>query len=58
MGTGIKPPAQRGYLSEMQSALESQGNIQGQLIGLEKQYTPEWQAVQNLALTGGVKTLS
>lgn len=32
--------------------------IQGQLISAEKQYTPEWQAVQKQALLGGMGSLA
>lgn len=54
----VKPPAERGYLSEMQSALSGQGGIQGQLLSLEKQYTPEYQALQKQALMGQMGNLA
>jgi hypothetical protein len=54
----VDAPAERGYMNEMQSALEGQMGIQGQLLSAEKQYTPEWQAVQKQALMGGMGTLA
>lgn len=54
----IDAPAERRYLNEMQSALEGQMGIQGKLLSAEKQYTPEWQAVQKQALMGGVGNLA
>lgn len=54
----IDAPAERGYLSEMQSALAGQMGIQGQLINAENQYTPQWQAVQKQALMGGIGSLA
>jgi len=54
----IDAPAERGYLSEMQSALAGQMGIQGQLINAENQYIPQWQAVQKQALMGGIGSLA
>lgn len=54
----VNAPAERGYLNEMQSALDAESGIQGKLLGLEKQYTPEWQAVQKQALMGGIGNLA
>jgi len=48
----IQAPAQRNYLGEMQSALTSQGNIQDQLLGLQNQYVPIYQQMQQTALMG------
>lgn len=58
MGTTVKAPAARGYLSEMQSALSGQTGIQGQLLSAEQQYTPQWQAFQQQALMGSMGTLN
>jgi len=57
MGTTVRPPEKRGYLSEMQSALSGQTGIQGQLLSAEQQYTPQWQAFQQQALQGQMGTL-
>ena len=54
----VDAPAERGYLSEMQSALSGQRNIQGDVLSAEKQYTPEWQAIQKQALMGGIGNLA
>lgn len=54
----VDAPNERGYLNEMQSALAGQMGIQGQLIGAENQYTPQWQAVQKQALMGGMGNLA
>ena len=54
----VDAPNERRYLNEMQSALEGQMGIQGQLLSAEKQYTPEWQAIQKQALMGGVGNLA
>jgi len=54
----VDAPAERGYINEMQSALEGQMGIQGQLLSAEKQYTPEWQAIQKQALMGGMGNLA
>jgi len=53
----IKAPAQRSYLGEMQDALRSQGQIQGDLIGLEGQYTPQYQRLQQQGLSGSLGSL-
>ena len=58
MGTKVTPPAARGYLSEMQSALSGQTGIQNQLLSAERQYTPEWQAFQKQALMGQMGNLA
>jgi len=57
MGTSVKAPEARNYLSEMQSALGAQTGIQSQLINAENQYIPQWQAVQQQALAGQMGTL-
>lgn len=54
----IKAPESRSYLSEMQSALNAQGGIQNQLIGLESQYTPLWQKQQQESLMGGMNSIN
>ena len=54
----VDAPNERRYLNEMQSALEGQMGIQGQLLSAEKQYTPEWQAIQKQALMGGMGNLA
>lgn len=55
---GIQAPAQRSYLGEMQDALRSQGQIQGSLLDLERQYTPQWQQLQQETLSGQMGTLN
>jgi hypothetical protein len=55
---GIQAPAQRSYLGEMQDALRSQGKIQGSLLDLERQYTPQWQQLQQETLSGQMGTLN
>lgn len=52
----IKAP-QRSYLGEMQSALTAQEGIQSQLLGLEGEYTPQYQALQEAGFTGGIQSL-
>ena len=54
----VDAPAERGYLSEMQSALSGQIGIQGQLLSAEKKFTPEYQALQKQALMGGMGNLA
>ena len=54
----IQAPPARSYLGEMQDALNSQAAIQGQLINLENQYTPQWQQQQQNALTGQMGSLN
>ena len=54
----ISAPPPRSYLGEMQDALKSQSAIQGQLLGLEKQYTPQYQELQKSALMGQMGTLN
>jgi hypothetical protein len=53
----IKAPPPRSYLGEMQDALNSQGKIQDQLLGLERQYTPQYQDLQRTTLMGQMGTL-
>jgi hypothetical protein len=55
---GIQAPAQRSYLGEMQDALRSQGQIQGSLLDLERQYTPQWQQLQQETLMGQMGNLN
>jgi len=57
-GGRISAPTSRSYLGEMQDALNSQGNVQGQLLGLEKQYTPQYQQLQRDTLMGQMGTLN
>ena len=54
----IKAPPPRSYLGEMQDALRSQGKIQGDLLDLERQYTPQWQQLQQETLSGQMGTLN
>jgi hypothetical protein len=42
----------------MQSALSAQGGIQSQLLGLEAQYTPQWQQLQKQNLLGGMNMMT
>lgn len=53
----VKAPPPRNYLAEMQDALKSQSAIQGQLLDLEKQYTPQYQALQQQSLMGQLGVL-
>lgn len=53
----VKAPPPRSYLGEMQSALSAQGGIQSQLLGLEAQYVPQWQAQQQQNLMGQMGVL-
>lgn len=55
---GIQAPAQRSYLGEMQDALRSQGKIQGDLLNLEAQYTPQWQQQQQNMLMGQMGSMN
>jgi len=55
---GIQAPAPRSYLGEMQDALRSQGKIQGDLLDLERQYTPQWQQLQQDTLMGQMGSLN
>lgn len=50
-------PPPRSYLGEMQSALAGQSSIQGQLLDLERQYTPQYQDLQRTTLQGQMGTL-
>lgn len=54
----IKAPPKRKYLKEMQGALNAQGAIQEQLLGLEGQYTPKYQELQKQTLMGQMGTLN
>jgi len=54
---GISAPTPRSYLGEMQDALRSQGQIQGDLLALESQYTPQYQELQRQGLSGSLGTL-
>lgn len=56
-GGKISAPTNRSYLGEMQDALNSQGNVQDQLLGLERQYTPQYQQLQKETLMGQMGTL-
>jgi hypothetical protein len=55
---GIQAPDQRSYLGEKQDALRSQGQIQGSLLDLERQYTPQWQQLQQETLMGQMGNLN
>ena len=52
-----KAPPPRSYLGEMQDALRGQAGIQDQLLGLERQYTPQYQELQRQTLQGQMGTL-
>lgn len=54
----IQAPAPRSYLGEMQSALESQSQIQGAALSEESQWTPAWQQLQQQTLMGQMGTLN
>jgi hypothetical protein len=54
----LNAPNNRSYLGEMQSALDSQAGIQGQLLDLESQYTPRYQELQKETLMGQMGTLN
>lgn len=54
----IQAPPSRSYLGEMQDALNSQSAIQGQLLNLEGQYTPQWQQQQQNTLMGQMGSLN
>lgn len=54
----ISAPERRDYLSEMRGSLNAQGNIQNQLLGLEGQYTPQYQALQQAGISGGIQSLA
>ena len=58
MGSKIKAPAPRSYMGEMQSALDAQAGIQGNLINLERQYTPQWQQLQQQNLMGAMGNIN
>lgn len=52
-----KAPPPRNYLQEMQTALKAQAAIQPELLRLERQYTPEYQALQQQTLMGQMGSL-
>ena len=54
---GISAPPPRSYLGEMQSALDAQAGIQNRLLGLEQQYTPQYQELQKQSLMGQMGVL-
>lgn len=54
----VKAPTPRSYLDEMQSALDAQAGIQGNLINLERQYTPQWQQLQQQNLMGAMGNIN
>jgi hypothetical protein len=54
----VKAPAPRSYMGEMQSALDAQAGIQGNLINLERQYTPQWQQLQQQNLMGAMGNIN
>lgn len=58
MGSDIKAPPPRSYLGEMQSALDAQAGMQGNLINLERLYTPQWQQLQQQNLIGAMGNLN
>jgi hypothetical protein len=58
MGSKIKAPEPRSYMGEMQSALNAQAGIQGNLINLERQYTPQWQQLQQQNLMGAMGNIN
>ena len=58
MGTDIKAPPPRSYMNEMQDALNAQAGIQGNLISLERKYTPQWQQLQKENLIGGMNMMT
>ena len=51
---GMSAPPPRSYLGEMKGALGAQSMIQRQLMDLERQYTPQWQQLQNEMLTNQI----
>lgn len=53
----ISAPEKRDYLGEMRSALNGQAGIQDQLLGLERQYTPQYQSLQQQSLMGQMGVL-
>ena len=56
-GGRISAPTNRSYLGEMQDALNSQASIQDQLLGFERQYTPQYQSLQEQSLMGQMGSL-
>ena len=58
MGSKVKAPAPRSYMDEMQSALNAQAGIQGNLINLERKYTPQWQQLQQENLMGAMGNIN
>lgn len=57
MGSTVKAPPPRNYLTEMQDALRAQAGIQGQLLDLERQWTPEYLKLQEQGIGGGVDSM-
>ena len=53
----VTAPEKRDYLNEMRSALNAQSGVQNQLLDLEKQYTPQYQALQQQSLIGQLGVL-
>lgn len=53
---GMAPP-QRSYLGEMTSALDAQEAIMPKLLGLQRAYNPQFQALQRDTLMGQIGTL-
>ena len=56
-GGRISAPTNRSYLGEMSDALNSQAAVQGRLLDLERQYTPQYQDLQKTTLMGQMGTL-
>lgn len=56
-GGRISAPTNRSYLGEMSDALTSQGKVQDQLLGLESEYTPQYQQLQQQTLMGQMGSL-
>ncbi|CAK0767244.1 hypothetical protein CCP3SC1AL1_400015 [Gammaproteobacteria bacterium] len=53
----VSAPPPRNYLKEMQTALNAQAAIQPQLLALERQYTPQYQQLQEETLMGQMGSL-
>ena len=58
MGSKVKAPTPRNYLQEMQSSLNAQAGIQGQLLAQDAYWTPLWQQQQSKNLQTGMEYLS
>jgi len=58
---GAASAGKRDYLKEMQSALKAQSAIQPQMLGLDREYRPQWQQLeadmlsQQMGLTRGLQ---